>query len=407
MSNDSRRSPKPVILALAPHPWDTHWLSRQQLLSRLAERGWPVIYSPGPHDWWLRHTPHWQHAPLLGCIESRDTNLMIDIPGRWPCLWDRWPTWSSTVNAWHARRLLRAARLMGDRLHLLLFHPRFESYIELLKPDRIHYHVYDVYRLMGKWSEEQSSRESRLVARADLITVASPGMALHLPEPGPSRSRLLPNGADAHHFASADQAPCPTDLAAIPHPRIGYVGNINPKLDLAMIETIADIHPEWHWVFMGPVTMPDHKKAQESQARIAWDRLKQRENIHFLGLKPREILPAYLVHMDVQVICYKIARVENGTPGDWVVHGYPTKLHEYLATGKPVVVAPQSALLEFADVTAIAETPKEWEKALEEALAGSGPGTPATRRARALQNTWDSRVDQLESWLEELHPDMA
>ncbi|MBF0163697.1 MAG: glycosyltransferase [Magnetococcales bacterium] len=406
MQSDSRRRPKPVILALAPHSWDTHWLSRQQLLSRLARRGWPVIYASGPLDWWSRNTPEWQRAPWLGRLEPRDAGVLADFPGRWPCLWDRFSAWSRIVTAQHARRLLKAADRLSDRRHLMLFHPRFEPYIELLRPDRVHYHVYDVHRLMGGWSEKQAAMEARLVSRADLITTSSPGMALNLPAPGPEKARQLPNGADAHHFASADRALCPTELASIPHPRIGYVGNINPKLDFEMIETMAQNHPEWHWVFMGPVTLHG-QKARDCQTRIAWDRLRQRPNIHFLGLKPRDILPTYLVHMDLHVICYKIARVEEGAHEDWVVHGYPTKLHEYLATGKPVVAAPQTALLEFSDVAAIASTIPEWEQAISAALAGRGVGTPVTRRARALQNTWESRVDLLESWLEQLHPDMA
>ncbi|MBF0342064.1 MAG: hypothetical protein HQL95_14040, partial [Magnetococcales bacterium] len=52
MERDSRSNPKPSILAMAPHPWDNHWLSRQQLLTRLAQRGWPVLYSHGPLNWW-------------------------------------------------------------------------------------------------------------------------------------------------------------------------------------------------------------------------------------------------------------------------------------------------------------------------------------------------------------------
>ncbi|MBF0191187.1 MAG: glycosyltransferase [Magnetococcales bacterium] len=401
MERDSRPNPKPPILAFAPHPWDNHWLSRQQLLSRLARRGWPVLYSHGPLNWWERHARPWQQASWLGRVESREFGVGVDCPGRWPCLWDKWPVWNQGVMALHAARLARALPPHDGKRIVMLFHPMFEPYLRWLKPDWTVYHVYDVYRLMDDWSPAKDDLEARLVARADLITASSAGMARQLPAPGPERARLLPNGADALRFASADPAPCPADLAAIPTPRIGYVGNINPKLDLEMITTVADRHPDWHWVFLGPVYM-NSPRERDRAAKAAWERLQHRPNIHYLGLKSREELPAYVRHMAVNIIAYKIAQVEAGSPEDWVVHGYPTKLHEYLATGKPVVAAPQHALLEFSDVVRIASDPDSWESALGEAIAGQGAGTPASRRARALENTWDSRVDRLESWLNAL-----
>ena len=41
---------------------------------------------------------------------------------------------------------------------------------------------------------------------------------------------------------------CPTDLEAIPHPRIGFTGSINLKVDLSLIATLASRKPEWYWV---------------------------------------------------------------------------------------------------------------------------------------------------------------
>ncbi|MBF0294843.1 MAG: glycosyltransferase [Magnetococcales bacterium] len=397
MADDSRRNAPPPILAFAPHPWDNHWLSRQQLLTRLAQRGWPVLYSYGPLHWWKRGTPVWQKAALLGRVERREGGVLVDCPGRFPALWPRWPAWDRRVIALTVARLLRALPDPNAPRIAMLFHPMFEPYLEWLRPERTLYHVYDVYRLMDDWSPDKSVMEERLVARADLITASSPGMARALPGQGPQKARLLPNGADARRFAqvAASLPPCPADLANIPSPRIGYVGNINSKVDLEMIDRVAEHHPGWHWVFLGPVYMNGDRE-REVTARMRWERLQQRPNIHFLGLKSREETPVYVAHMTVNVICYKIAA------DDWVVHGYPTKLHEYLATGQPVVAAPQEAILAFGDVVTIAATHEEWEAALAKAIAGNGAGTPATRRERALANTWDSRVDLLEGWLMEL-----
>ncbi|MBF0181247.1 MAG: glycosyltransferase [Magnetococcales bacterium] len=394
MADDSRRKTPPPILAFAPHPWDNHWLSRQQLLTRLAQRGWPVLYSHGPLHWWKRATPIWRKAPLLGQVEPRECGVLVDRPGRFPALWPKWPAWDRAATALSVARLLHALPDRHGPRIAMLFHPMFEPYLEWLRPTWTLYHVYDVYRLMDDWSPDKSAMEERLVAKADLITASSPGMARALPGLGAQRARLLPNGADARRFAQA-AADCPADLANIPFPRIGYVGNINSKVDLEMIDHVAERHPEWHWVFLGPVYMNGDRE-REVTARARWERLQQRPNIHYLGLKSREETPACVAHMTVNTICYKIAA------DDWVVHGYPTKLHEYLATGLPVVAAPQEAILAFGDVVAIASTHQEWLAALADAIAGNGAGTPITRRERALANTWDSRVDLLEAWLLEL-----
>lgn len=401
MFSDSKRKTKPSILAFAPHPWDNHWLSRQQLLTRLAQRGWPVTYSYGPLNWWERHLSLWQRAPWLGTIQPKESGVLVDYPGRWPPIWPKWPAWNQAVMQLHANRLLRAQPPKKNGHIALLFHPVFEPFLQWLQPDWTLYHVYDVYRLMDDWNPAKAAMEARLVARADLITTSSMGMAQNLPLPGPSVAKVLSNGADSARFAAATSLPCPADLARIPPPRIGYVGNINPKLDMEMIAWMATRHPDWHWVFMGPVYM-NGSCEREINAKIAWEKLLLFPNIHFLGLKTRDALPAYVVHMDVNVICYKIARNTTGAPEDWVIHGYPTKLHEYLATGKPVVAAPQEAIKAFSDVVQLAETNAEWETALTQALTGQAVGTPTTRRATAMENSWECRVDQLEAWLYEL-----
>lgn len=393
---------RPPILAFAPHPWWNHWLSRQQLLSRLGERGWPILYSHGPLSWWQRHSKLWKESDWLGSVVSSD-HISIDKPGRLPPLWPKWPAWDERVNRYHTNHLLRYLAKRGDLNHLIafLFYPTYQPLITHLKPRHVVYHVYDVYSLMEDWSAEKTACESSLIHRADLITVSSLGMAKSLSGVGPTKARVLNNGADSHRFLPISKVFCPEDLAAISRPRIGYVGNINPKLDLEMILSVAKQRRQWQWVFLGPVYM-DGLQKRDREAKRLWEQCLLQENIHFLGLRSREQMPSYVQHMDVNTICYKISLSEQGDQEDWVVHGYPTKLHEYLAAGKPVVAAAQEAVKCFSSVARIARTPQEWEMAIEEALSQGGVGTVDQRQRIALENTWDKRVDLLESWLIEM-----
>ncbi len=109
----------------------------------------------------------------------------------------------------------------------------------------------------------------------------------------------------------------PPDQAAIPHPRLGFYGVIDERMDLGLLDGIAKARPDWHLVLIGPVvkidpaTLPNHS------------------NIHYLGGKSYQELPNYLAGWDVALLPF--ARNESTR------FISPTKTPEYLAAGKPVV----------------------------------------------------------------------
>ncbi|MBF0283440.1 MAG: glycosyltransferase [Magnetococcales bacterium] len=380
----------PPILALAPHAWDDRWLSRQQLLSRLAARGWPVWFSFGPLKPWDRGTLLWRSGSWLGGWRSAENGVRVERPARWLLRTPGRPRLERAVLDLHARRLRQA---VGEgEVILFLFHPQFEPWIERVAPRWVVYHVYDVFDRMDDWTPALNACQQRLVERADLITAASPGMAACLPAPGCDKARRLPNGADSRLFAE-DRSPLPLELAGIPSPRIGYAGTINAKLDLEMIATLAERHPEWSWVFVGPV-MLGGGRPRDRLARAAWERALALGNVHWIPSQPRERVPAFVRGMAVNLIPYRTG------DDDWVGHGYPVKLHEYLAAGPPVVAGAQEVVKrEFSNVAAIAETVEEWEQAIRHALENGGAAAPEQRRAVALANDWEQRADQLDAWL--------
>jgi len=133
------------------------------------------------------------------------------------------------------------------------------------------------------------------------------------------------------------------------------------------------------------------------QHRHLWDRCLALKNIHFLGQRPQELLPAYLAHLDATVICY---RVEDAGYSWRAV--FPIKLFEYLAAGKPVISTALENVKPYRHVIAIASGVDEWVQAIDGAVNGGGAGTIQDRLALARANTWDARADSLESWLSEM-----
>jgi hypothetical protein len=94
-----------------------------------------------------------------------------------------------------------------------------------------------------------------------------------------------------------------------------------------------------------------------------------------------------------------------GPPGDrcyLVFHVYDAFEYELLAVGKPIVSSALETILPFSRVVEIVRTPEQWMEALEHALNSGGRGTAAERRAVALKNAWDQRVDLLEAGLRKM-----
>lgn len=132
---------------------------------------------------------------------------------------------------------------------------------------------------------------------------------------------LFPSSIDRQHFAVARESQAdPADQAGIPHPRIGFYGVLDERLDRELLGEVAAHHPEWHFVLIGPVV------------KIREEDLPHASNLHYLGQKQYKELPAYLANWDVAMLPFARNEATRFIS--------PTKTPEYLAAGKPVVSTP-------------------------------------------------------------------
>lgn len=378
------------IIALCQTPWEGPWLNRQQLLSRLG-RSHTVLYSRGAWTVWDRHDADWRNAPWLGRFEQRD-NVILDHPGRWLLRWPKVTAFDRLVVRADARRWLRRlGRKFRRPLTGWVFDPCFFPYLEFLPLEHLVYHAYDYYSDYPGWSDTLEAWQYEILARSDAAFASSRYSAARLSEKSGRPVDFLPNGVDYETFATAEQTTTsPDDLRGIPHPRLGYTGRINRKVDLSLIDELASRRPDWHFVIVGGLRDLDEATA------AAASRCRERANVHLLGEKDPGSLPAYISRMDVNLMCYR-----HG-PGLWTEGIYPLKLHEYLAAGAPVVSSDLESVREFSDVVHIVSGADEWESAIAAALANSGRGNREARRSVAARNSWDARLDVLEDRLRSL-----
>jgi UDP-galactopyranose mutase len=209
------------------------------------------------------------------------------------------------------------------------------------------------------------SREKELFANADVVFTG--GHSLYEAKRGRHANvYLLPSSVDVHHFRRAREEQLdPPDQANLPHPRLGFCGVIDERMDLGLLEGVARARPDWQLVLVGPVA-----KLEEAE-------LPRLPNIHYLGSKTYDRLPAYLAGWDVALLPF--AR------NDATRFISPTKTPEYLAAGRPVVsTSIEDVVRTYGSrgLCAIADDVPSFVAACERAMAKDG-------RERRLQ-----RVDQ-------------
>jgi glycosyltransferase involved in cell wall biosynthesis len=168
---------------------------------------------------------------------------------------------------------------------------------------------------------------------------------------------------------------------SIPRPRLGYFGAIEPWLvDQELIKRASSERPLWHWVFIG-----NRSRGLE---------IENLPNVHFLPPVAYEELPRYAAGFDVCVLPWE-------TEQAFTSYGSAIKVREYLATGKPVVIAPLPEYEPMSDVLRIARSRDDFLRLVEDALDERGEEGARARQAAVARGTWDARAEWVSELIEE------
>ena len=207
--------------------------------------------------------------------------------------------------------------------------------------------------------------ERRLLRQADLVFTG--GRSLHEAKRHLHADvHLFPSSVEVAHFAAARTLPVPADpadQAGLAHPRIGFFGVVDERMDLALLAELAARRPDWQLVMLGPVV------------KIEPDSLPRAANLHWLGLKRYAALPAYLAHWDAGMMPFALNEATRFIS--------PTKTPEFLAAGVPVVSTP------------IADVVSDWGRDGLVEIAADAAGMQAAIAAMLARprQPWLGRVD--------------
>jgi UDP-galactopyranose mutase len=235
-----------------------------------------------------------------------------------------------------------------------------------------------VYDCMDELSAFQGApralidEEHRLFQRADVVFVGGASLYDRKREQH-DNAHFFPSSIDHAHFAAARNKPAdPTDQSHIPHPRIGFYGVLDERLDRDLLREVASMHPEWHFVLVGPVV-----KIREEDLPCA-------HNLHYLGQRSYAELPAFLGNWDVAMLPFA-----RNASTQFIS---PTKTPEYLAGGKPVVSTPiQDVVNPYGELglVKIAATAPEFAEAIQLSLSESDERWLGSVDGFLAQNSWD------------------
>jgi UDP-galactopyranose mutase len=354
---------RPDIVCLSHLRWDFVFQRPQHLLTRCARKH-RVFFVEEPLD---------TTGPARIDVAVRQQGIRVLVP--------RLPGALSRQSATLLQAQLLRAFFEDQRITdyvLWYYTPMALEFTRGLTPRAIVYDCMDELSAFAGAPPEMREREQELLDRAHVVFTG--GQTLYETKRNSHPNvHAFPSSVDVAHFARARHPqPEPADQALIPHPRLGFFGVIDERLDVELLARVASLRLDWQLVMIGPIVKIDPAT------------LPQAANIHYLGPKPYDELPSYLAGWDVALLPF--ARNEATRCIS------PTKTPEYLAAGKPVVstsirdvVRPYGAN----GLAQIADTPEAFVTEVQRAL--DEDPSDRLRRADAFltRTSWDGTWTQM------------
>ncbi len=355
--------------------WGRHPSSCQHLIRRLLDHR--VVH-------WVNtigtHRPRLDLATLrraFGKLRQwlRPSRQPIELPPNLHVHNPRmWPSFASRFGRGLNRRLLRRAlrplvESMPEAPVAVTTIPIVADVMGDLPVRRWVYYCVDDFSVWpGLDGEALLTMERRLVDRADELIAVSEVLRQRLAAMG-REAALLTHGVDLSFWSDSQQTA--VGLDGLERPLVVFWGLIDRRLDLGFLRTLITALTRGTVVLAGPQDNPDPALAD-------LPRLVR------VGALPFEQLPAFAREAAVLIMPYADLPVTRAMQ--------PLKLKEYLATGRPVVVADLPANREWSDCLDLARTAEEFTRVVLDRIASGLPPGQQAARARLQSEGWDDKA---------------
>ncbi|MDQ3185993.1 MAG: NAD(P)-binding protein [Pseudomonadota bacterium] len=353
-----------TIIVFSHLRWDFVYQRPQHLLSRLAEN-YKIIFVEEP------------------IFREHESSLETYVPA--PNITVFKPHTPVSATGFHDEQLPHLTKLIRrfiatEEEHIAWFYtPMALPLLQELDPALVVYDCMDELAAFRSPPKQMLQRENALLKIADLVFTGGPSLYRAKRERHPN-VYCFPSSVDVVHFEQAlDRTNMHPAHEDIPGPRLGYYGVIDERIDMELIALIADAHPQWQVVLVGPVVKIDPAT------------LPRRHNIHYLGQQPYKALPHFLAGWNVCLLPFALNESTRFIS--------PTKTLEYMAAELPIVSTPITDVLElYGEVVSIAASAPAFIEACETALLT----TPEDHKRKALKmremisaTSWDTTAEKM------------
>jgi glycosyltransferase involved in cell wall biosynthesis len=368
--------------------WDADPLSKKHIMQRLATHN-RILWvnsigmrnpTASARDFKRIAKKFWDFAH--GCRRLGE-NLYLFSPLAIPLHGNAAARWFNRF--WLALQVRLVCQQIGFRNAITwTFVPYSADVVGNLGEKHVIYHCVDEFsEFTGTDKAAILDMERRLIDKSDAVIVSSGRLQQAKGAQG-AQAFLVTHGVDVAHFRKAcnPHTAIPADIAGIPAPIIGFFGLIEDWVDLRLMRFLAQARPQWSFVLIGKVATDDSP-------------LRGLLNVHLLGRKEYQQLPAYCKAFDVGLLPFVI--------NELTLAANPLKLREYLAAGLPVVASaiPEAERLE--GLLRIARTDEEFLEQIGDLLAGGLPPEARLSISQSMENeTWDRKVEDLSRIVESL-----
>jgi UDP-galactopyranose mutase len=362
----------PDLICLSHLRWNFVWQRPQHLLTRFA-KGRRVFFVEEP-------------------IVTDDPNARLDVSTHESGVKVVVPHVS--VSEWQAGEGESVLRQLFDQLFIAqdikdyffwYYTPMAFEWTKHQNPQAIVYDCMDELSAFKNAHPQLIEREKEIFKVADLVFTGGQSI-FEAKRDQHKRVFAFPSSIEVEHFGKAREiTEEPVDQKSIPHPRLGFIGVIDERLDIELVGQIAALKPEWQFIMVGPVV------------KISQDELPKAANIHYLGGKQYDELPNYLAGWDVALLPFAL--------NDSTKYISPTKTPEYLAAGLPVVSTPiRDVVRPYGEMgmVHIADTPQGFVQSCESALSENKDDRLKKVDEFLSHSSWDQTQKQMADLIDEV-----
>jgi glycosyltransferase involved in cell wall biosynthesis len=279
-----------------------------------------------------------------------------------------------------AKTLKKVISHFKGELELYSFLPNSVDLLDYMDFKKVYYDCVDDHASFTGLIDPEvvNQMEKELLEKAD-VSFATANQLLEDRKNWSDNFHLVPNGAEYERFAIVQQEKLflPWDMEKIKGPIIGFYGGISDWINLDIIAETAKQLPDYSFVLIGPID-------------TSIEQFKNLKNVHFLGAKPYDQLPAYLQAFDICLIPFKINKLTKSVN--------PIKMYEYLSAGKPVIATPMPEVLQYKDVVHITENAQEMKETITAIMNSQEENSPEQIKKRqniGKENSWDARWNKI------------